>query len=221
MLFLSIFPLRRYLGSPVCVFLNFGSFSQNTKWICKWCGLSRCNAHIKSTLSGRSFASLRKAGNVRFISSIHFSGVSIFGDSSAFSEMKPCQMLPLFCFEPSLHLVHLLLRYHSFIVEHARVLLQVFERRALACPLAFRGHILEHIFLARHIVERTLVRVSFPLFVRRIFRQTVRRVLNVLYVYLFAHFRELLNPSASNLSRYSACRSSVRCSNSLPLCCTD
>ena len=109
----------------------------------------------------------------------------------------------LVLFEPSLHLVHLLLRYHSFIVEHARVLLQVFERRALACPLAFRGHILEHIFLARHIVERTLVRVSFPLFARRIFRQAVRRVLNIEDDGLIAHLRELLNPSASNRSRYS------------------
>ena len=32
------------------------------------------------------------------MSSTHFSGVSIFGDSSALSEIKPCHMLPLFSF---------------------------------------------------------------------------------------------------------------------------
>lgn len=31
-------------------------------------------------------------GNVRLMSSMHFTGVSIFGDCSAFSEIKPCQI---------------------------------------------------------------------------------------------------------------------------------
>ena len=82
-------------------------------------------------------------------------------------------------FEPSFHSIHLLLRYHSFVVEHSRVLLQIFKCRSFTGTLAFRRHILEHIFLARHIEERSLVRVAFTLLVRRIFRRAIRRVLNI------------------------------------------
>ena len=69
-------------------------------------------------------------------------------------------------FEPCFHFVHLLLRYHSLVVEHTRVLLQIFKRRTFARSLTFRRYVIEYVFLARHIEERSLIRVAFTLLVR-------------------------------------------------------
>ena len=109
-------------------------------------------------------------------------------------------------FEPSFHFIHLLLRQHTFVVEYARVLLQVFKRRAFARSLAFRRYVIEYVFLASHIKERSLIRVAFTLLVRRCFRQTIWRILNIENDRLAADFLYLLSfliPSASKLTRYS------------------
>ena len=99
-------------------------------------------------------------------------------------------------FEPCSHFIHLLLRDHSFIVEHSRVLLQVFQRRVFARSLAFRRYVIEYVFLARHIKERSLIRVAFTLLVRRCFRKTIRRILNIENDRLTADFLppEFLDP---------------------------
>ena len=103
-------------------------------------------------------------------------------------------------FEPSFHFVNLLFRYHSLVVEHSRVLLQIFQRRALTCPFAFRRYVIEYVFITRHIKERSLIRVTFTLLVRRCFRQTIRRILNIKNDRLvtdFLYLLSLLIPSAS------------------------
>ena len=89
--------------------------------------------------------------------------------------------MPFVFFEPSFHLVHLLLRYHTLVVEYARILLQVFKRGALARSLALRRDIIEYIFDSRHIEERPLVRVFRNLVRARSFRALIRRVLYVEY----------------------------------------
>lgn len=103
-------------------------------------------------------------------------------------------------FKPSFHFVHLLLRYHSFVVEHSRVLLQIFQRRALTRPFAFRRYVIEYVFITRHIKERSLICVMFTFLVRCCFRQTIWRILNIendRLVTDFLYLLSLLIPSAS------------------------
>ena len=96
--------------------------------------------------------------------------------------------MPLVFFQPSFHLVNLLLRYHSFIVEHARILLQVFKRGTLTRSLTLRRDIFENIVRARHIVKRPLISMVFYILCACTFRQFVRRVLYVEYNGLIAYF---------------------------------
>ena len=108
--------------------------------------------------------------------------------------------------QPFLHLSHLLLRYHSPVVEYARVFLQVFKRRRFPRALALRRHIGEYVLPARHVIKRPRLRVRRFLVVRGAARKSVRRVLNVEYYRLIADFfylRRFLIPSASYRSRYS------------------
>ena len=100
---------------------------------------------------------------------------------------KPVPYMPLVFFEPRFHFVHLVLGYHALIVEHARILLQVFERGAFTRPLAFRRDIVVHVLFARHIEERPLVRVLLAFVFGRSFRTFVRRVLYIEYYRLIAY----------------------------------